>query len=175
VTALPRRLGASALSVGLAGLLLAGCALLTPSGARPGADPAGTGAVDETETRSVYGFILITDVEMDAAKEAEHQQRLWDSGDASCVAPAGFEDIVAGGEVRVLGPGGVLATGSIGVGSFNSDVASANRLVGCALPFTVTGVPEGLDEYGVHVGAKNRPAYAFTASELRSGPRLILP
>ncbi|MFB2598180.1 hypothetical protein ACEXQE_10340 [Herbiconiux sp. P17] len=162
----------------IVGGVLSGCALpgnpLVPgAGAGPAASAAPTAAAG-AETRAVYGFVLITDQEMTPEKDAEREQRLWDDGDSSCVAPAGFEDIAAGGEVQVLGPSGVLATGEIQVGDWQSDVMSANGVVGCGFPIVIEGVPTGLDEYGIHVGDASRPAYAFDASELRSGPRVFL-
>jgi hypothetical protein len=178
-TAIVRRISGAAVAAAFVGGVLSGCALLPDSGA-PAATAAGqatasgaAGAAD-TETRTVYGFVLITDRGMTAEKDAERRQRVWDSNDSSCVAPAGFEDIAAGGEAQVIGPSGVLATGEIQVGDWQSDVMSANGIVGCGFPIVIEGVPVGLDEYGIHVGDPSRPAFAFDASELRSGPRLFL-
>ncbi|GAA2224705.1 hypothetical protein N1031_00080 [Herbiconiux moechotypicola] len=152
--------------------LLGGCVAF---GSAAPQGPAASTPAAEVKTRSVYGFVIIADPDPSGEKWAERQQRQWDTGDSSCTAPAGFEDVVAGGEVQVMGPSGVLATGQIEVGTWSSDVMTSNRVFGCGFPFVVEGVPEGLDEYGIHVGAESRPAYAFSASELRSGPRLFLP
>jgi hypothetical protein len=151
---------------------LSGCAGgLLPAGDR-GSAPTPTPSA--TGTTTVYGFVLITDPGMTAEKVAERRNRVYDSGDSSCVAPDGFEDIAAGGEVQVLGPDGVLATGTVQVGDWQSDVMSANNVNGCGFPIVIDDVPAGLDRYGIHVGSESRPAYAFTASEMRSGPRLFL-
>ncbi|WP_382306550.1 hypothetical protein [Herbiconiux sp. UC225_62] len=172
-----RRVSGAVVVAGIMSGVLSGCALVpgVPSGpgpAEPATSTAAAGA--DAETRTVYGYVLITDREMTPEKDAERQQRLWDDGDSSCVAPAGFEDIAVGGEAQVLGPSGVLATGEIQVGDWQSDVMSANGVVGCGFPIVIEGVPVGLDEYGIHVGDAARPAFAFDASELRSGPRLFL-
>lgn len=161
---------------GVVGVLLIG-ALSGCAGGRPevgGATPHRTSTPSAAETTTVYGFVLITDLEMTAEKDGERRNRLFDSGDSSCVAPDGFEDIAAGGEVQVLGPDGVLATGTVQVGDWQSDVMSANNVNGCGFPIVIDDVPAGLDRYGIHVGSESRPAYAFTASEMRSGPRLFL-
>ncbi|MCS5720002.1 hypothetical protein N1027_17865 [Herbiconiux sp. CPCC 205763] len=174
--AIARRMGGAVVAAGIVGGVLSGCSLLPGPPLLPGAgEPASPTAAAVAETRTVYGFVLITDREMTAEKDAERRQRVWDDGDSSCVAPAGFEDIVAGGEAQVVGPSGVLAAGEIQVGQWDSDVMSANGVVGCGFPIVIEGVPEGLDEYGIHVGDASRPAFAFDASEMRAGPRLFLP
>jgi len=171
-----RRIGVGGGLAGVLAVVLSGCVLLPglriPAGG-PETTPEATAAA--AETRTVYGYVLITDVEMTPEKYAEQAQRVWDTGDSSCVAPAGFDDIVAGGEVQVLGPGGVIATGTVEVGDFQSDVMSANAVIGCGFPIVIEDVPLGLERYGLHVGAESRPAFAFSASEMRSGPRLFLP
>ncbi|WP_291057681.1 hypothetical protein [Herbiconiux sp.] len=165
-----RRVGAKIVAVATVvtgAMLLSGCsAQVSGSGAAPTASVA---------PRTVYGFVIISDPQLTEQGVAERRQRVWDTGDSSCVAPAGFEDIVAGGELQVLGASGVIATGEIQVGDFHSDVMSANGILGCGFPFVVEGVPGNLDRYGVHVGAESREPYAFSASEMRSGPRLFLP
>ncbi|WP_368496932.1 hypothetical protein [Herbiconiux sp. A18JL235] len=121
----------------------------------------------------MYGFVLIDDPFITPQQLAERAQHEWDTGDNGCLAPDGYADIVAGGEVQVLGADGVIARGVVEAGEFNSDAMVANDIVGCGFPIVIEGVPQGLDVYGLHVGGELRPAFSFTASEMRSGPRLI--
>lgn len=122
------------------------------------AEPAAPRAAADAETRTVYGSVLIADRGMTAGQDAQRRQRVRDCNDSSCVAPSGSDDFVAGGDVQVLGPSGVLATGEIQVGDWQSGVMSANGVVGCRFPIVIEGVPTGLDEYGIHVGDASRPA-----------------
>ncbi|MCS5495760.1 hypothetical protein NY547_00720 [Cnuibacter physcomitrellae] len=126
------------------------------------------------QSRAVSGFLLIRDPTMTDAEIAERQQRLWDTGDDSCVAAKGFEDIAAGGAVQLRQPDGTVVSGVIGTGVWDSDAMSANHILGCGFPFTVEGVALLEGDYGLRIAGGDEPGWVVSAGEIRTGPRIIL-
>jgi hypothetical protein len=149
---------------------LSGCAGIPLPGA---GDAEPVGSAGPVQTRSVAGFILIEDSAMTEQEFQDRAQRLWDTGDDSCTAPDGFDDIAAGGVVSIVQPDGAVAEGTLSTGVWDSDVMSANHLNGCGFPFTVPDVAIGEGEYLVHVGGDDRAAAVVSGGEIRTGPRVI--
>lgn len=68
--------------------------------------------------------------------------------DGSCVGTGGYSDMNAGTAVTVQDShGATIATGALSAGTFADPNANSN----CVFPFTVSGVPDGLSQYGVTV------------------------
>ncbi len=86
-----------------------------------------------------------------------------------CHAPPGFDDIRAGGAVRVADEDGrTLAAGQLSPGVFAVEAGAAR----CDFPFEITAVPGGVDRYVIGVG--NRPARTFPADDLRQNKPAVL-
>lgn len=87
----------------------------------------------------------------------------------ACVSPAGTADVAEGVDVIVTDPKGTkLTTGHLGPGV----VTDTSGVFACSFPFSIRGVPGGLDTYDVAIG--NRPAQPFSGIALRSSTPAII-
>lgn len=92
-----------------------------------------------------------------------------EDGSDNCVGDGGYSDMNAGTAVTVQDShGAIVATGALAAGTFANPDANED----CVFPFTVSGVPDGLSQYGVTVS--HRGTQIVSASEAHSGVELTL-
>lgn len=90
-----------------------------------------------------------------------------DDGDP-CRADNGYDDIATGSQVEVQDAAGkTLALGVLDPG------VRADKYF-CRFAFTVNGVPDGGDIYGVAVGRESRGAVKFSAADIRQPVALTI-
>jgi len=85
-------------------------------------------------------------------------------GGGECKGTSGYDDISAGAQVVVTADGKTVGVGELGEGKYKDGW--------CEFPFTVSGIKEGNEFYGVEVSHRGKIEY--TSDDLKSGVKLSL-
>ncbi|WP_147305980.1 hypothetical protein [Subtercola boreus] len=97
------------------------------------------------------------------------------TGDFSCVAKPGYEDITQGATVELLDTqGGVIATSQLGTGSSDSKIRNPTMGDPCIFEFSLANVAISQATYSIRVGKPDRTPIPFTAEDLNRGPLVFV-